>query len=341
MPRQARIDAPGALHHIIFRGIERRAIFKDRTDRTNFLIRLGTVLSETATPCYAWVLMYNHAHLLLKTGLTPVATVMRRLLTGYAQQFNRRHRRHGQLFQNRYKSFLCQEDAYLLELVRYIHLNPLRAGVVNDLKSLNNYAWCGHRVLMGKISYDWQDRDYVLRLFGEKEGPARRAYSAFIAKCQNQGRRYDLVGGGLIRSVGGWVALKSLQRDGIRVKGDERILGDGDFVEKVLKEGQEQMERRYEYQARGYDFDWLISQVARLFDMKAEEVTRPGRYPDTVKARSALCYWAKRENLPANRCGQSRSSPLSAAPAPCHFREYPADPPERSHRVTGEFRCLR
>ena len=133
MPRKARIDAPGALHHVIVRGIERKAIFKDRFDRTNFVKRLGTILLETDTPCYAWVLMHNHVHMLLKTGLTPIATVMRRLLTGYAQQFNRRHRRHGHLFQNRYKSFLCQEDAYFLELVRYIHLNPLRAHVVKDL----------------------------------------------------------------------------------------------------------------------------------------------------------------------------------------------------------------
>ena len=243
MPRQARIDAPGALHHIIVRGIEQRAIFKDRTDRTNFLKRLGTVLSETATPCYAWVLMYNHAHLLLKTGLTPLATVMRRLLTGYAQQFNRRHRRHGQLFQNRYKSFLCQEDAYLLELVRYIHLNPLRAGVVNDLKSLKNYAW-----------------------------PARRAYVAFIAKSQNQGRRHDLVGGGLIRSVGGWAALKGFQLDGIRVKGDERILGNSDFVEEVLKKANEQLQERTLLKAKGPNLEQLIKKVAKYYHIDKKDL---------------------------------------------------------------------
>ena len=102
MPRKARIDAPGALHHIIVRGIERRKIFYDDSDRDNFLERLGGVLTETGTPCFAWTLIPNHAHLLLRTGVTPIATVMRRLLTGYAVSFNRRHRRHGQLFQNRY-----------------------------------------------------------------------------------------------------------------------------------------------------------------------------------------------------------------------------------------------
>ncbi len=107
MPRKARIDAPGALHHIIVRGIEKKAVFKDSIDYRNFLDRFGKILLESRTPCFAWALMSNHAHLLLKTGMAALATVMRRLLTGYAQQFNRRHRRHGHLFQNRYKSILA------------------------------------------------------------------------------------------------------------------------------------------------------------------------------------------------------------------------------------------
>ncbi|MFZ0131474.1 MAG: transposase [Desulfobacterales bacterium] len=109
MPRNARIDAPGALHHIIIRGIERKAIFKDSADRKNFTERLGRIIPETQTHCHGWVLMTNPVHLLFKTGMVPLATVMQRLLTGYAVTFNRRHRRHGQLFQNRYKSFLCEE----------------------------------------------------------------------------------------------------------------------------------------------------------------------------------------------------------------------------------------
>ena len=157
MPRKARIDAPGALHHIIIRGIERKAIFKDTADRENFFERCGQIISETETGCYAWVYMTNHIHLLLKTGLAPIATVMRRLLTGYAVSFNRRHRRHGHLFQNRYRSFLCEEQVYLKELVRYIHLNPLRAKLVKDLKDLGKYRWCGHSALLGKTEAGFQD----------------------------------------------------------------------------------------------------------------------------------------------------------------------------------------
>jgi REP element-mobilizing transposase RayT len=130
MPRKARIDAPGALHHIIARGIARKKVFDDDVDRDFFLERLGTIVQESRTRCFAWALIPNHFHLLLKTGAIPIATVMKRLLTGYAMRYNRRHKRFGHLFQNRYKSILCQEDSYLLELVRYIHLNPLRAGLV-------------------------------------------------------------------------------------------------------------------------------------------------------------------------------------------------------------------
>ena len=107
MPRQSRIDAYGALHHVIVRGNARRKIFFDDEDREQFLERLGIILKETGTACFAWALIPNHFHLLLKTGQTGLSTVMRRFLTGYAVSFNRRHRRWGHLFQNRYKSILC------------------------------------------------------------------------------------------------------------------------------------------------------------------------------------------------------------------------------------------
>ena len=112
MPRLARLDAPGVLHHIIIRGIERRNIFRDNQDREDFLERLGKLLPETQTACHAWAFLPNHAHFLFRTGQAPLPTLMRRLLTGYVVSFNRRHKRHGHLFQNRYKSIVCQEDIY-------------------------------------------------------------------------------------------------------------------------------------------------------------------------------------------------------------------------------------
>ena len=214
MPRKARIDAPGALHHIMVRGIEKKNIFFDDFDRDTFVERLGVVVPETQTTCFAWALMPNHVHMLIRTGPTPISTVMQRLLTGYSVGFNRRHKRHGHVFHNRFKSILCQEETYLLELVRYIHLNPLRAGLVTDYKALETYAYTGHGIIMGKYRGDWQDTAYILELFGKKSAMARRRYETFVKKGIAEGRKPELVGGGLVRSLGGWTRVKELRDRG-------------------------------------------------------------------------------------------------------------------------------
>jgi len=295
MPRKARIDAPGALHHIIVRGIERRKIFDDDIDRNNFLDRLGKVLSETDTKCFSWALIPNHFHLLLRTGACPLSTVMRRLLTGHAMNYNRRHRRSGQLFQNRYKSILCQEDTYLLELVRYIHLNPIRAKLVTDIKALDKYSFCGHAVIMGKKKKDWQDDGYVLKLFDGKRSTARRRYKIFVQKGIQAGKRPDLTGGGLIRSSGGWTVLKSLRRAKIHFKSDERVLGNSDFVERVLRSANEALDRKYDLKSKGYNIEKLSDRVAKILSISPEDIFQPGKQPVKVKARSLFCYWAVRE----------------------------------------------
>ncbi|MBI4773865.1 MAG: transposase [Deltaproteobacteria bacterium] len=313
MPRKARIDAPGALHHIICRGIERRNIFRDDTDRNRFVDRLAKLLLETATPCFAWALMPNHFHLLLKTGKEPIAKVMQRLLTGYAVTFNRRHRRYGRLFQNRYKSILCRQDTYLLELVRYIHLNPIRAGIVSDLKTLNKHPFSGHHALMGKVTHQWQDTETVLSLFDHSKRSARKLYGEFVEKGLTQGRRPELTGGGLLRSVGGWGVLKSMREMQIHLKGDERILGDSDFVEEVLDRVSEQMDRRYRLRETGYSFDRLSKRVGQLFGLDAKEIVIPGKQPTRVAARSVLSYWAVHElGLPATEVARKLGLSKSA-----------------------------
>jgi len=310
MPRKARIDAPGALNHIIIRGIEKRNIFEDDKDRNQFIKRLSNVLTEAETPIYAWALMPNHVHLLLKTGLTPIATIMRRLLTGYAVNFNRRHRRHGHLFQNRYKSILCQEEPYFQELVRYIHLNPLRAKLVKDMKALDRYPYCGHSAVVGNVKRDWQQVDYVLGFFGKRKSDACKAYLQFIEQGVKQGRRPELVGGGLIRSAGGWVALRALREEMVRVKGDERILGESDFVETVLKEADEQLHRRYRLQAEGFDLERVAQRVAEVMNIPAELVWEKSRRPQVVEARDLLCFWATTE-LAMNMTDLSKRLKLS------------------------------
>ena len=244
MPRLARLDAPGTLHHVIVRGIEERRIVDDRTDREALLSRMGEAATSTGTGIYAWSLMTNHVHILLRSGQEGLPRFMRRLLTGYAIGYNLRHGRHGHLFQNRYKSIVCDEDGYFTQLVRYIHLNPLRAGLVKDLRGLERYPWSGHSTVMGKVERGWQDRRYVLSWFGKREGEAVLAYRRFVAQGLGEGRRPDLVGGGLVRSLGGWSQVKSLRRRGERVLADERILGTGDFVERVIEEAEQAIQRQ-------------------------------------------------------------------------------------------------
>ena len=236
MPRQARLDAPGTLHHVILRGIERGRIVADAQDRAAFVARLGTVATATGMVCYAWALLSNHAHLLLRSGPAGLPPAMRRFLTGYAGAYNRRHHRHGHLFQNRYKSIVVEEDGYFRELVRYLHLNPLRAGLVPDVQALDRYPWCGHHWLMHGGHPPWYARADVLGWFGRSAAAARRAYRAFLAEGVGQGRRPELVGGGLIRSLGGWAEVRGRRQRGDATRADPRILGSDGFVERVLAE---------------------------------------------------------------------------------------------------------
>lgn len=236
MPRGARLDAPGTLHHVMVRGIEGMAIVTDDDDRQRFVDRLGLVASATGTTIYAWSLMSNHAHLLLRSGASGLSTFMRKLLTGYATTYNRRHRRHGHLFQNRYKSIVCEEEPYFLRLVSYIHLNPLRAGLVGSMEELDRYPWSGHAVLLNRTRHEWQNRDAVLEYFGKRDSSARQAYREFVASESGLGRQPELTGGGLIRSIGGWSEVKSLRKRQEKQFSDERILGSGEFVKEILDE---------------------------------------------------------------------------------------------------------
>jgi hypothetical protein len=157
---------------------------------------------------------------------------------------------------------------------------------------LGRYYYCGHGVILGHFKNDWQDTEYVLNLFGEDTRSGRRGYSEFIRKAVDQGRRPELAGGGLLRSQGGWTGVKALRKSGDYQKGDERILGDGDFVMSVLSKANESMSREYQLKARGYDLKDLIERVAGVTGITADEIIRSGRRRKTSCARDLLCYWA-------------------------------------------------
>jgi putative transposase len=355
MPRQPRLDAPGLLQHVMARGIDRAKIFRDDKDRNSFLDRLADILEQTQTQCYAWALIPNHFHLLLRTGPTPLSKLMRRLMTGYAVTFNKRHKRSGHLFQNRYKSVVCEEDPYLLELVRYIHLNPLRAKLVKDLKELDKYPWTGHSAILGhrknplipevgnlksgkknqKTSNHSGKPDSVKRSspsaegglffsflperekdnkkprhpcdpcqkkplaektiedillhFGESKRVARQRYRQFIKNGTDQGKRLELQGGGLVRSAGGnKVGLLGRKKEE-REKGDERVLGSGDFVSRVIKKGNDSIDDKSMHRVSLED---LISRICLKFEITLDELVSKRRKRKLSRARAVLCYLA-------------------------------------------------
>lgn len=236
MPRQPRLDIPGLVHHVMARGIEGCDIFRCDEDRQGFLKRLADEVSKPDGPhLYAWALMTNHFHLLLRPGTGLLSPMMRRLMTGHAVTCNLRHKRKGHLFQNRFKSVVVEEEPYFLELVRYIHLNPVRAGIVTTPEELAAYPFAGHSIILGNKEFAGQDVEAVLSRFSIKKALAIRSYRDFVSAGFSQGSRNELRGGGLMRSAGGISAL--LSRDSQeRESSDARILGSGDFVDSVLNE---------------------------------------------------------------------------------------------------------
>lgn len=295
MPRQARLDAPGTLHHVIARGIERRAIFLGSADYEDFLGRLEAAVVWGGASLFAWALLPNHFHLLLRTGEARLPSIMRRILTGYAVCFNLRHQRHGHVFQNRYKSIVCEEEAYLLELVRYIHLNPLRAGLVASAEALAGFPYAGHSVLMGRVERSWQEVGEILERFGRSADQGREGYERFVWEGAPEGRRPELVGGGLRRSCGDWMerhgARREEQEDAPAY--DERVLGSSEFVQDLLAESD--WERRQALPKIRVRLDELGAEVVEAAGIAEEELRSGVKRPPAVAARRTFIEVAVRE----------------------------------------------
>jgi REP element-mobilizing transposase RayT len=270
------------------RGIERRKIVDDDEDRRNFVSRMGKLAIETRTKIHAWALLTNHLHILLSSGPAGLSKFMRRLLTGYAVTYNLRHRRYGHLFQNRYKSIVCDADRYFTELVRYIHLNPLRARLVGSLSELEGYRYCGHGVIVGRIRYEWQDRGSVLSWFGRRKREAQKRYREFVKEGVSLGSRPELVGGGLVRSMGGWSQVVSLRERGVRELTDERILGSGEFVERVLSEADEKLQKQHCVKERKKTIEKIIAEWCRKGQATMAEVSSGSRRGSVSGVRARI-----------------------------------------------------
>jgi plasmid maintenance system antidote protein VapI len=203
-------------------------------------------------------------------------------------------------FENRYKSILCEEEKDLLALVRYIHLNPLRRGIVSTLEELNRYSWSGHSAIMGKKGFPWMNRDYVLTRFGKKSGAARRGYLQFIEEGMEMGRVPELTGGGLVRSLGGWSRVVALRREGQAEESDERILGGGEFVEEVLQEAEEKQLRQLKVRRRGVTVGDIIQKECTRAGVNVGGLIQGSRRSSVSGVRALVAHRCMEEmGLPA------------------------------------------
>jgi REP element-mobilizing transposase RayT len=177
------VELVGGIYHVVARGNERKAVFRDDVDRRSYLARLAACSSRYRFRVIAYCLMDNHVHLALERGPVVLSRIMLTLQSAYAQYFNRRHQRVGHLFQGRYKAFLVQDECYLLSLVRYIHMNPVRASLI---KSPEAYRWSTDRFYRGRSNPDWLAVDTVLSKLAQNRTQACAAYRRLMAAREEQ-----------------------------------------------------------------------------------------------------------------------------------------------------------
>ncbi len=260
MARAPRIEYPGALYHVITRGNQRQKTFIDDKDREKYLDLLKSLKKAYGFRLYAYVLMANHVHLLVETGRIPLSRVMQRLSSGYTQYYNRRHRLVGHLFQGRYKAILCDKESYLLELTRYIHLNPVRVKAVEDP---GKYRWSSYRAYLGKsVEGDPVDVADVLGHFGRSGGEARGRYRGFVLEGIGEGHRAEYY-----------------------EAAEGRILGGPEFVEEVKQKSGEGERSKLKLKPQAF-----LERACKVLGKRPEEVVGAAKERGRVRLRQILCY---------------------------------------------------
>ncbi len=291
MARSSRLDWKSAVHHVMARGIEKNAIFRDDNDRVQFVSRIEKCISETGVSIYAWALMPNHIHLLVRTENIPLSKFMQKLLTGHANYFNKKYNRVGHLFQNRYKSILVQTDIYLLKLVRYIHQNPLKAGLVNGYDILQKYPWTGHPGLAFPNYYPWQETAQVLNTFIGNKTDKIKQYLLFIQESEEiayQDGRFD-DGAFLLGSNG----LLSIDESEEKIGGysQYRILGDIEYARIIY----DKINRTRKGQLRDRELEHdsiirILEYVSEKWGIPITALTSKGRTRSVSRAREFASY---------------------------------------------------
>ena len=264
MARRPRVEFEGAFYHVIVRGNQRQKIFRDDRDQLYYVERVEHYRQRYRFTIYAYVLMSNHVHLLLETGKTPLSKILQGIQFTYTQFYNRRYRTVGHLFQGRYKAILCDRDAYLLELVRYIHLNPAR---LKKPERLASHQWSSHPAYLGRKGPVAVDTTLVLGQLGNSASQASKAYRKLIDEGRGLGhdeRYYETV--------------------------DQRFLGDEDFIEKIVEQAPQAEIRTG---ARKVRFEHLLRAVAMVHGCEGKELLAEGRQRAWARPRAQLAYLAR------------------------------------------------
>ena len=259
MARKPRVYYPGALYHVTLRGNAGQAIFFDNRDRTRFYLLLQEGVERFRHRIHAFCLMSNHIHVAIQVGDIPLSRIIQNLSFRYTRWINWCQSRSGHLFQGRYKAVLVDADAYLLELTRYIHLNPVRAGIV---KEPEDYPWSGHRAYLGREAIPWLTTDWVLAQFSKRISSGRRAYGRFIhdGKKGTYRKEYHIGSGS-----------------------DSRILGDDLFIDRVLEKEEKRSRHRV-------SLDRIIKEVCQSFSLKEGDFLVLGRDRRLSKARGMAAW---------------------------------------------------
>lgn len=262
MARVLRLEGEGAVYHVIVRGNERRAVFRDDEDRRGYLDRLAKYRGRFGFRLLAFCLMGNHIHLAIERGPTKLSRVMLTLQSSYAQRFNRRHGRVGHLFQGRYKAFLIEKDRYLLALIRYIHENPVKAGLVAQA---HEYEWSSDRYYRRGKGPEWLDLDVVLALFGRGRKVAVSRYRRFMGEKEAE-------------------SYENLRSYAQAIKGDEA------FAERVLRAAGRNPVARMGLTERD-----VAAVVGKACGFSGDELGGVGRHRPRSSARTLAAYLARAE----------------------------------------------
>ena len=264
------------------RGIEGRPLFRGDDDRRMFLSFLEHNIVKSGYRLYAWALMENHYHLVVRLNEFPLGVFMKDVNGRYARYFRRSMSMRGYLFQDRYKSIVTQDQRYVEELIRYVHLNPLRAGVCANLAALDRYPWCGHAAVMGHLNNSFQNITDILRRFGQSRDRAAAAYRAFVAEGIGASDE-------LIDTVRG----ANDQTESIRHAGCW-VIGNKDFVDHALKQDRDRRIRLARYAREQVGVADIARKVADQFKVPFESMQRRGKGDARSAARKAVAYICNR-----------------------------------------------